>query len=140
MYTQLIIIHLVNSSRFSLYYINSLLQDWIFHGEVQGKPTTIQLDAGTRCNIMSKTTFENLKLYSLSIEQSSAKMKSYSGHLLKTSMATVPVKINDKINSLKYQIVDLKAETILSANTSKNLNIVNLLQEIQYPPFFFEWS
>lgn len=71
------------------YDIDSLSQDWIIHGEVQGKAITMQLDTGAKCNVISRATYEDFKLSFSSLEKS-AKLMSYSGHTLKTvGVATV---------------------------------------------------
>ena len=106
------------------YNVNALKDDWYITAHVNNKPVKMMIDTGAKCNVMSSRTLKELNLNG-KLDKGTSTLKSHTGHQL-PSMGTKVVEchVRGKSYQIKFQIVDIDAETILGADTSESLELV----------------
>ena len=113
------------------YNINALTDDWIIDGEINQTLVKMQIDTGAKCNVMSLSTYNSLNI-KYSIENSKAFLRSYSRHKLPAiGNVNLKCKIKNMTTDVKFQVVDIEAQTILGAETCQKLGIVQRIYSVK---------
>ena len=90
----------------------------------------MQIDAGAKCNVLSKDKLASLKLHT-AIQRSNVKLKSYSGHtLMPVGQVYLPCTFKEETFSVLFLVINTKAPTILGAETSKKAGLIQKMFSI----------
>ena len=91
-----------------------------------------RIDTGAKCNVMQKSDFDRIKGQE-PMETSKTVLKTYSNNLLKP-IGQINIKIQGKKQDLitaKFQIVDMKAENIISGDLAEALGLIEKIDNLQ---------
>ena len=104
--------------------------EWHADVKIEDKTLTVQLDTGARCNVISIKDLQRLGI-NINLEKLEAQLKSYSGYVIATKgVTTLPCEYKRKIYPVKFHVVDIPAPTVFSANTCKEMGLVQGVDEL----------
>lgn len=105
---------------------------WIVDLQVDRKTLPFRIDTGARCSILSKHSFNSLRLSSkYEINGSRKLLKSYTGHTIQQiGKIKLPVKYKDREMDETFEIVDIEQDNIISGDFAENLKLVKRIDTI----------
>lgn len=105
--------------------------DWDTSIEVSGKQVNFKIDTGAKCDIITFNEFENLPSPP-KLGRSSRTLKSFTNHLLKpVGTADLKMKHKGQVYQIKFEVVDINNQNILSGSTAEKLGLIKRVHTVQ---------
>ena len=103
--------------------------------EVEGTQVRFQLDSGAKANVMSRKTFNSLKFKPPPrLEKTNTVLISFSKYKLKPCGEVVlKTRYKDRIEDVKFFIVDPEVDSVLSRNTCVKLGLLKRVYHLTNP-------
>ena len=90
-----------------------------------------QLDTGARCNVLSACDYRKLNLKG-PLQKADVALRSYSGHKIEPEgMIMLPLTWKDQEHLVQFYIVITKLQSVLSGETSENIELIKRLNTIE---------
>ncbi|XP_056016955.1 uncharacterized protein K02A2.6-like [Ostrea edulis] len=98
--------------------------DWTVKCKVNNKIVIMHVDTRAKCNVVSHSVLQTLK-FEKSIQKSSALLKSFSGHTMKSKgRIVIPCTFNKETFNIPFEVVEVKTPTILGSYSSQEIGLV----------------
>ena len=102
---------------------------WITQLKVHDESLNFRIDTGAKCRIITKVDFD--KFNKIKLGKSNKTLKSYSNHHIKPLGAVkLTVLHNDIDTEVKFEIVDLVQENILSGDVAEKLGLLRRVNSV----------
>ena len=99
---------------------------WYEDVKIAEKTVNVQLDTGARCNVISIKDLQRLGI-NTNIKKPEAQLKSYSRHVI----TILPCEYKRKTYQVKFRVVDIPAPPVCSANTCKEMGLVERVHAVE---------
>ena len=102
---------------------------WITKLKVHNESMNFRIDTGAKCCITTKVDFD--KFNNIKLEKLNKTLKSYSNHHIKPLGAVkLTVSYNDIFTEVKFEIVDLVQENIISGDVAEKLGLLRRVNSV----------
>ena len=109
----------------------SAVNEWTSELKINGQSVNIKLDTGAKCNVMSKSLFNKIRVND-GLHKSSTRIISYGGHKIDVlGYANMLCESNRKMYALRFYIIDGDESPILGLQACQEMNLVQRVSEIK---------
>ncbi|GFR98759.1 Pol polyprotein [Elysia marginata] len=111
--------------------LNDAHDKWNEKLKVNNQDPQFRIGTGAKCNIILKTDFQKINNPG-KLEKTYTVLKSYSNHVIK-SLGRARLTVQSKTSTVetKFQIVDIKAENIISGDLAEELGLISKVEVIK---------
>ena len=108
-------------------------KDWKATVKLNGQPTTLKLDTGAQCNVISKRSYDLISRRPLL--KSKTKLVTFGGHKMKAcGKACITCEYKDKYTIVEFEVVKQDVPNVLGLKTCKEMNLVQRIDSIGTAP------
>ena len=108
-------------------------KDWKATVKLNGHPTTLKLDTGVQCNIISKRSYDQISKRPLL--KSKTKLVTFGGHKMKAcGKACITCEYKEKYTIIEFEVVKEDVPNVLGLRTCKEMKQVQRIDSISTAP------